>query len=56
MLCEARFDFNNPMTDSQRASAEVKRNTLNEVVEFVSLPSSQKFFTEAMHSFDEHDN
>jgi|EP00945_MAST-04E_sp_MAST-4E-sp1_P007624 serine/threonine-protein phosphatase 2A regulatory subunit B' len=48
LLCEARFDFNNPMTDSQRASAEVKRNTLNELVEFVSLPSSQKFFTEAM--------
>ena len=48
VLCETRFDFNNPMTEEQRAAAEVKRNTLNELVEFVSSPTSQKFFTESM--------
>ena len=48
LLCEIRFDFNNPMTDEQRTSAEIKRNTLNELVEFVSSPTSQKFFTESM--------
>ena len=47
LLCEIRFDFNNPMTDEQRTSAEIKRNTLNELVEFVSSPTSQKFFTES---------
>lgn len=48
LLCETRFDFNNPMTDSARVAAEIKRNTLNELVEFVSSPSSQKFFTDSM--------
>ena len=48
VLCETRFDFNNPMTEEQRTAAEVKRNTLNELVEFVSSPTSQKFFTESM--------
>ena len=43
VLCETRFDFNNPMTEEQRSAAEVKRNTLNELVEFVSSPTSQNF-------------